>query len=68
MGFSPGSHKEHKRKHEEPSKKSGSKSNKQRIPEASIKLVKSVQYPTIMVDLRRIVTNEDNYLEYERDK
>ena len=51
LGINPGSHKDYKRKHEEIVRKSGRKSNRQRIAVAGLKLVESGQYPAIRVTL-----------------
>ena len=47
LRISSGSHKEMKKKHEDQSKKTGRKRNKQRVAEVGKKLVESGQYSTI---------------------
>ena len=51
LGVIPRSHKENKRNNEDPCKKIGRQSNKQRVVEAGRRLVESSQYPSIKESL-----------------
>ena len=51
IGISLGSHKENKRKYEDPSKKMVRKSNKKRVAETGKRVVKLGHYPTIKATL-----------------